>query len=803
MIEEKWFGKTFGAYGDLTHDFLIKTRGSVKIQAGKQFIELIKNGKINVDVDTLSEVQSVDNINKEGIYYCNNDGSVYIKFKNSLIQLIDGGDSTYVSYAIDQNTSSEQKYRAQHNIGLVFKTLDDAKNTVIDGFVYVIDEQAFYTVSGGIFSKLQFSIPNPYPRQFTIKREETGEGGALKLVGDGKSNGISLPSSNIYELLGNLYISSPTGKVIINEGDKDIITITSEGVTSTVNLKAEKGVTTNSIVSKDFSEGESGFRLYIDNNGRAVLEVDKVIEREANDINSVIRTYSSGTSVSKAVVNMGTIENPSPTFNMTISPYIEFAVGDLVEVQPYLNIRVQYEGKDEDIPYKIPMLFYVQSISGSTLSLKLYPDDSLITFKKTTGKLTYTSEELAELQIGGVTEAVTYIEEGQEIGSIFSGASIYRVAKLGDPEDPTTWLETFCNDYLHNSISLQQNYTEIVDNKLVAHIFKHSVIGNIVSENALDPTQPHRPWNQGIYSDQSVFSGTVFRYPLDLEIPTTEQEEQIDPEVQEELANIIHFPRYSTELNDSLVTYHKKVEDGDIFENVIPTIKWVKESSLNSPLKEINVAGLDETPEKDNSCIAYKDESWQYVQETTHEEFEGLEDRVDTTEQDIDNLQTAVDSLEATAVPVGAILMWYTNTPPTGWLICNGEEFNATQYPKLKKVLGGNTLPNFKGRFPLGTNTYYFLGAAAGKETVALTTDELPKHSHKVDDYYFIENSGVQGEGISGTIPVDGSYLGPGESDYDNNILYYRTHETATTGEGEGHDNMPPYLALNFIIKAV
>ena len=461
---ENWFGRTFETFGDTNYDFLIKTRGSVKVQSGKQFIEIVKDGKLNVNVDLLSEVSSPNDIKDQGIYYCDEDKSIYVKVGQNLLKISDGTDSTYVSYIVKQEVTSEQQLQAQNNIGLVFRTLAEAQSIVVDGFVYIIDEQSFYTVSKGNFSKLQFSIPDPYTKQFTIQREDNKPGGALNLIGEGKGNGISLPSSNIYELLGNLYINSPTGKIIINEGEKDIITITSEGVTSIVNLKAEKGVTTNSILSKDFSEGESGFRLHIDENGRAVLEVDKVIEREANDISSVIRTYSSGTSVSKAVVDMGTNENPSPTFNMTISPYIEFTVGDLVEVQPYLNIRVQYEGEDKDIPYKIPMLFYVQSISGSTLSLKLYPDDSLITFDKTTGKLTYTSEELAELQIGGITEAVTYIEEGQEIG-IFSKASIYRVAKLGDSEDPTTWLETFCNDYLHNSISLQQNYTEIVNSK--------------------------------------------------------------------------------------------------------------------------------------------------------------------------------------------------------------------------------------------------------------------------------------------------------------------------------------------------
>ena len=87
--------------------------------------------------------------------------------------------------------------------------------------------------------------------------------------------------------------------------------------------------------------------------------------------------------------------------------------------------------------------------------------------------------------------------------------------------------------------------------------------------------------------------------------------------------------------------------------------------------------------------------------------------------------------------------MWPNATPPTGWFICNGNTFNTTTYPQLNTVLGGNTLPNFQGRFPLGvgnsgipTGTQHNLGSTGGHETVTLTLSQIPPHNHDVTINY-------------------------------------------------------------------
>jgi microcystin-dependent protein len=152
--------------------------------------------------------------------------------------------------------------------------------------------------------------------------------------------------------------------------------------------------------------------------------------------------------------------------------------------------------------------------------------------------------------------------------------------------------------------------------------------------------------------------------------------------------------------------------------------------------------------------------------------------------------QPALNLDLSSLAPVGTIQMWPTATPPTGWLICNGSTFSAATYPTLNTVLGDAQVPNFEGRFPLGAKpipvpqgeTIFPLNSTGGEEKHILTVAEMPSHSHGIE---YREGS------ESGS---NNNYSDLGDTGVNDS--------TQNTGGGQAHNNMPPYLAIHFIIKA-
>ena len=107
------FGRSYTSIGNSNSDFLIKTKGQIKIQWGQKFIDLIKDGKINVDAKFIYKENSVGV--KDGIYVIGND--IILKIGDQEINLIGETGNTYVSFQNKQEATPEQKYIALNNIG--------------------------------------------------------------------------------------------------------------------------------------------------------------------------------------------------------------------------------------------------------------------------------------------------------------------------------------------------------------------------------------------------------------------------------------------------------------------------------------------------------------------------------------------------------------------------------------------------------------------------------------------------------------------------------------------------------------
>ena len=149
------------------------------------------------------------------------------------------------------------------------------------------------------------------------------------------------------------------------------------------------------------------------------------------------------------------------------------------------------------------------------------------------------------------------------------------------------------------------------------------------------------------------------------------------------------------------------------------------------------------------------------------------------------------------------------NFAPINWMLCNGQTLPISQYAVVFSLIGtyyggnGTTnfqLPNLQGRTPMhwgtGFPSTWYLGEPDGTASVALLTTQMPMHQHAVQV--------AEGGAVTGT---PGSSVWLGESNpattYTNTGSPNSTlaaNAIGMTGGSQPHDNMQPFLTVNFCI---
>ena len=132
---EKFFRRTYETVGNVSGDLLLKTRGGIKVQIGSSFIDLVKNGKINVDIDIIKEASSKDNIIDNGLYLVKD--VLYVKYQDTVLPLNSNTGDNQVSYLPQLNITQEQRIQTQKNIGIYYDTLEEAQQNVNNGYFYI------------------------------------------------------------------------------------------------------------------------------------------------------------------------------------------------------------------------------------------------------------------------------------------------------------------------------------------------------------------------------------------------------------------------------------------------------------------------------------------------------------------------------------------------------------------------------------------------------------------------------------------------------------------------------------------
>jgi microcystin-dependent protein len=152
---------------------------------------------------------------------------------------------------------------------------------------------------------------------------------------------------------------------------------------------------------------------------------------------------------------------------------------------------------------------------------------------------------------------------------------------------------------------------------------------------------------------------------------------------------------------------------------------------------------------------------------------------------------------------IGEIRMFGGTFAPQGWAFCNGQILpisgNEALFSLIGNTYGGDgqtnfALPNLQGRAPVHMSATYPIGQASGTETVTLLPNHLPQHTHV-----------VQAATAAGDIanPAGKVWAASGAGNFASNAtgaVAMSPQAVTAVGGGQAHDNMMPFLTVNYII---
>jgi microcystin-dependent protein len=148
---------------------------------------------------------------------------------------------------------------------------------------------------------------------------------------------------------------------------------------------------------------------------------------------------------------------------------------------------------------------------------------------------------------------------------------------------------------------------------------------------------------------------------------------------------------------------------------------------------------------------------------------------------------------------IGEVRATSFNFAPKGWALCNGQLLSIAQNQALFSILGTTyggdgvttfALPNLQGCVPVGTGNGTQLGQRGGETAVTLLETQIPAHAHSL-----AASASAGAEDPANRGPAAAKTYGP-----PGGAVAMAAAMLASSGGSQPHDNMQPYLTINYLI---
>ena len=153
---------------------------------------------------------------------------------------------------------------------------------------------------------------------------------------------------------------------------------------------------------------------------------------------------------------------------------------------------------------------------------------------------------------------------------------------------------------------------------------------------------------------------------------------------------------------------------------------------------------------------------------------------------------------------VGEIRMFAGNFAPAGWMFCEGQLLPISEFETLFNLIGTTyggdgqstfALPDLRGRIPLHFGNGFTLAETGGVETVTLTTQQIPAHSHAMLASTNTGTLNAPAGNVTSSSPTVTLYI---QDVTDSNLS---PNALGPDGGSQPHNNFQPYLCVDFIIS--